>query len=125
VAVGDGKGEYLESVGATPQPYAANMSPAGERNRIGWPNGRLAQVRAVAASVHEDARSLGGVFKGGIGACVMDDYVSRTKSIAYREIACLVQGQSDSVVIASTQVSAWAQDGLDLEHVITAFQASQ
>jgi hypothetical protein len=125
VAVGDGKGDYLASVSATPQPYTANMTSAGEQDRIGWPSARLARVRTVATSVHEDARSLGGVFKGGIGACVMDDYVSRTKSIPYREIACLVQGLSDSVVIASTQVSAWARYGLDLEHVVTAYQATQ
>ena len=52
----------------------------------------------------------------------MADYVTRTKAIPSRAIACLVQGSADSVVVAAVQTSAWTQVGPQLELAISSYQ---
>jgi hypothetical protein len=98
------------------------MSPQGEKLRIGWPAFWLGQLRRTATQIHEDASTLGAVFKGAIGACVMADYVTRVESSSDRAVACLVHGSADSVVVAAVQVSEWAQLGPQLELAISSYQ---
>jgi len=127
ISVGDkdGSGNVLFSLTATPRQYAPNMSAQSIAQRLAWVSLRFAQLRAGGAtSVHEDARATSIAVHGGLGACVMDDYVSHAKATPYREIACLVQDGSDSVIVATVQVSAWDRFGVDLENAIDAYDAT-
>jgi hypothetical protein len=120
----DARGNVLVSLTSTPRAYAANMTPQSIAQRTGWPAFRYGQLRAAGATaVREDARAISIAVHGGIGACVMDDYVSHAKQIPYREIACLMQDGTDSVFVASVQTSAWSRFGVDLEDAVDAYGA--
>ena len=71
----------------------------------------------------EDAHAFGLRFRGGQGACVIDDYVTHVKSHHYREIACFAQGRSSAgVIIAAALAGDWTRFGPVLERAVDAWQ---
>jgi len=94
-------GRYLGYLNVTPR--------QGEERPAGWAAFR---VRRNAADEDTDVRTLASAehvrFAGARGSCVIDDYVSRVGSHAYRELACLVTGaHSSSVFVGATLVPDW------------------
>jgi hypothetical protein len=90
----------------------------------GWAAARIGRQRQVAASVTKVAVSTARSFRGGQGACVIDDYVTRSKSHHYREIACLVKGPSAAtVVVAAAPPADWVKMARVLERAVAAYQA--
>jgi hypothetical protein len=109
-------GAYLLYLNATPRQGAETLRD--------WAAFRLHLLRDDdASSVHLDAAATGLAFRGGTGSCVIDDYVTRIGAHHYREIACLVQGQTAaSVVVATAPVSRWAQAGPLLERAVAVYR---
>lgn len=87
---------------ATPQQATESMST--------WTRFRIAHLRDDATrSVTLLAAADHLTFRGGPGACVLDDYVTRIGSHHYREVACLVSGRhGGSVLVAAALASSWA-----------------
>jgi hypothetical protein len=87
-----------------------NATPRQGSERLqGWAAFRLRLLRSDdAASARQDAAAQGVKFRGGIGSCVIDDYLTRIGGHHYQEVACLVQGQtSASVIVAAAPAAAW------------------
>jgi hypothetical protein len=109
-------GTYLLYLNATPRQGAESLRR--------WAAFRPQLLREDdASSVHLDAAAAGLAFRGGTGSCVIDDYVSRIGAHHYREIACLVQGQTAaSVVVGAAPASRWAQARPVLERAVAAYR---
>ncbi len=109
-------GAYLLYLNATPRQGAETLRH--------WAAFRLHLLGEDDASlVHLDAAATGLAFRGGTGSCVIDDYVTRIGVHHYREIACLVQGQTAaSVVVGTAPASRWAQAGPLLERAVAAYR---
>ena len=59
-------------------------------------------------------------FRSGRGSCVIDSYT--TPKAAYREIACLVAGQSSSaVVVAAAPAELWHDQAATLQRAVSSF----
>ena len=70
-------------------------------------------VRLIASSTNLK-------FRTGRGSCVIDDYT--TSSARYREIACLVAGQTSSaVIVAAAPTARWAEQAVTLERAVSSF----
>jgi hypothetical protein len=112
----DAHGTFLEYLNAGP--------PSGPERLAGWPSFRLAHLRGEGnTSVSRDAETAAVVLRGGVGACVIDDYVTHVKPHHYREIACFGQGRtSASVIVAAALASDWTRFGPELERAVEAWQ---
>jgi hypothetical protein len=72
-------------------------------------------VRLIASSTNLN-------FRSGPGSCVIDDYT--TSKARYREIACLVDGPTSSVVIvAAAPTALWDQQAATLERAVSSVVA--
>ena len=72
-------------------------------------------VRLIASSTNLN-------FRSGPGSCVIDDYT--TSKARYREIACLVDGPSSSIVIvAAAPTALWDQQAATLERAVSSVVA--
>jgi|HubBroStandDraft_6_1064221.scaffolds.fasta_scaffold37419_2 hypothetical protein len=61
-------------------------------------------------------------FKGGVGSCVTDHYVTRVNNNRYHEIACLVRGRhGGDVVVAAAANASWIHYRPVLRDVIDSF----
>ncbi len=109
-------GTYFAYLNVTPQQGAENLT--------GWAAFRLALLRTDhARDVHEDAEASNLPFRGGTGACVIDDYVTGTRNSAFHEIACFVEGpHSGSVIVVATPPSSWRSYAVPLERVISSYR---
>ncbi len=118
VAEKDRAGRILVYLNATPT--------QGDERLASWPEFRIARHHAESEhSIHEDARAVHLVFRGGTGSCVIDDYVTRVKANHYREIACLVQGRTAvSVIVAAALASDWARSAALLERAVAAYRVT-
>ena len=100
-ALRDRRGSYLGYLNVTPRQGAERLAGwAAFRTRRNAEDDDTA-VRALASA--ERVR-----FSGAHGSCVIDDYVSRVGSNAYRELACIVAGRRGTTVfVGATLVSDW------------------
>jgi hypothetical protein len=72
-------------------------------------------VRLIASSTNLN-------FRSGTGSCVIDDYT--TSKARYREIACLVDGPTSSVVIvAAAPTALWDRQAVTLERAVSSVVA--
>jgi hypothetical protein len=112
----DADGTFVEYLNAGP--------PSGPERLAGWPSFRLAHLRGEGnTSVSRDAETAAVVLRGGVGACVIDDYVTHVKPHHYREIACFGQGRrSASVIVAAALARDWTRFGPELERAVEAWQ---
>jgi hypothetical protein len=109
-------GRYLLYLNATPR--------QGDENLSHWADFRLRLLRSdEASSVHQDGAASGVRFRGGMGSCVNDDYVTKIGTHHYEELACLVYGKSGgSVVVAAAPAAQWPRMRLLLERAVAAYQ---
>jgi hypothetical protein len=109
-------GTYLLYLNATPRQGAENL-----RN---WAGYRLRVLTSDDASfAHRDAAATGLRFRGGIGSCVIDSYVTRIRAHHFSEIACLVKGRtSESVVVATAPTAQWPRARPLLERAVAAYR---
>jgi len=114
-ALRDGRGRYLGYLNVTPREGAEQL--------VGWAAFRAARnrgegdmrvrVRAAAENVRFDKAR---------GSCVIDDYLSRVGSHAYREVACIVAGSRyTNVLVGATLLSDWPTFGHLVERAASAF----
>ena len=104
-----------------------NVTPKqGTESLAGWAAFRLAALRAGGGqSIHEDAASGTLAFRGGSGACVIDDYVTRVAANPFHEIACLVQGShTASVLVVATPPADWHSYAVPLERVVSSYRVT-
>jgi len=114
-ALRDRNGNYLAYLNSTPK--------QGDERLSTWPDFRLGILREEQTSVHEIARAYGLSFRGGMGSCVIDDYVTRVKHHHFREIACFVLAHgAGSVVVAAAPSSDWGRVGARLERAVAAYE---
>jgi hypothetical protein len=98
-AVVGGTGNVVAYLNVTPQ-------QGGER-RHGFGAFRASLLRHDHDyAVHVDAVAEGLAFNGGVGSCVIDDYLTRVGNNPYREIACLVVGRHGGTVVVATAAGA-------------------
>lgn len=109
------RGAYFAFIDVTPQQGAENLA--------GWAAFRLGLLRTDGAKgIHEDATAGNLPFRGGTGACVIDDYVTRAGT-AFHEIACFVEGpHSGSVVVVAAPPSDWRSYAMPLERVVSSYR---
>lgn len=101
-----------------------NATPQqGEESQSNWPGFRLAHLTGEhAASANRLAERAGMQFRGGLGSCVEDTYVTRIGGHKYREIACLVAGaRGGSVLVAAAPAGAWDRYSHVLEQAVDAY----
>jgi hypothetical protein len=85
VALRDNRGRYAGYLNVTPRQGAEQLH--------GWAAFRTNHNRDEGdRHVRQLAAAEGLRFRNARGSCVIDDYVSRVGSHAYREIACIVKG---------------------------------
>lgn len=108
-------GTYAAYLNATPR--------QGSEQLHGWARFRVGHLlEDDAGSVHESASVEMRPFLGGLGSCVIDDYVTRVGNHHFHEIACLVSGaRHESVVIAAVSSSAWGRLGPTVERAVAAY----
>ena len=76
-------------------------------------------------AVHVDAMAEGLAFKGGVGSCVIDHYLTRVGNNRYREIACLVVGKrGGNVVVATATDARWSLYRQALREAVASFVVS-
>jgi len=109
-------GHYVAYLNATPQQGNEQLST--------WPTFRLERLREENDEpAQEVARAFDLAFRGGKGACVIDDYFTRHKLRRFREIACLVRGRTTgSVVVAAAPRADWGRVGPRLERAVAVYQ---
>lgn len=114
-ALRDDGGRYRGYLNVTPREGAEQLA--------GWAAFRASRntdegdtrVRVLAAS--ENVR-----FAKARGSCVIDDYLSRVGSHAYRELACIVAGSRyTNVLVGATLSSDWPSLGREVERAASAF----
>ncbi|BCW71067.1 hypothetical protein [Arthrobacter sp. NicSoilB8] len=110
-------GELRMYLNATPQ--------EGEESLSNWPGFRLAHLTGEnAASADRLSDRTGVPFRGGLGSCVEDTYVTRIGSHVYREIACLVAGtRGGSVLVVAAPAGSWDRDSAVLEEAVDSYNA--
>lgn len=89
-----------------------NATPRQGSERLPhWATFRLDRLRSDdAIAAHQVAAGQHVKFRGGVGSCVIDRYVTRIARHRYEEIACLVHGHSSaSVIVAAAPTATWAQ----------------
>lgn len=108
-------GAFLLYLNATPR--------QGDESLRNWAAFRLGLLRSDnASSAHEDAAATAVRFRGGIGSCVIDDYVSRIGGHHYEEIACLAQGRTGaSVIVAAAPAAQWSTARPVLTRAVAAY----
>lgn len=113
--VRDGQGRFLAYVNATPR--------QGDERPKGFGAFRVRLLRHEDPTVIMDAATEGLAFRGGHGSCVNDHYVTRIDHNRYREVACIAQGRTGSVVVVAAATEAtWKRFEPDLRRVITSFE---
>ncbi|MEV5050214.1 hypothetical protein [Arthrobacter sp. LAR12-1-1.1] len=101
-----------------------NATPQqGEESQSNWPEFRLAHLTGEhAASANRLADRAGMPFRGGLGSCVEDTYVTRIGGHKYREIACLVAGtRGGSVLVAAAPADSWDRYSPVLQQAVEAY----
>ncbi|MGO4804789.1 hypothetical protein AB4089_06630 [Arthrobacter sp. 2MCAF15] len=101
-----------------------NATPQqGEESLSNWSEFRLAHLTGEnAASANQLADRAGMPFRGGIGSCVEDTYVTRVGAHRYREIACLVAGsRGGSVLVAAAPADSWDLYSPVIEQAVDAY----
>lgn len=114
VAVVD-HGSYVAYLNATPSQSHEQLH--------GWARARVSHLLDdEAIFVHEDASVEDRPFHGGLGSCVIDDYVTKFGHHRFYEIACIVSGaRHESVVVAAAHPSDWERFGRTLEQAVVSF----
>jgi hypothetical protein len=109
-AMRDARGRYTGYINLTPRQGGEQLAGWGAfRTRRNAEEGDK-QVRELSSS--EDV-----AFANARGSCVVDDYLSRVGSHAYRELACIVAGRhTTSVFVGAALRHAWYTLGPILEH---------
>jgi hypothetical protein len=113
-ALRDSSGIYHGYLNVTPRQGDERLAGwASFRTRRNTQEGdRNVRVLAAAEGLH---------FEGAGGSCVIDDYLSRVGSHAYRELACIVAGtHATSVFIGATPVQDWTHVGPVIERAASA-----
>jgi hypothetical protein len=87
-----------------------------------WAAFRLRLLRSDdAASAQEVAAAQGIRFRGGIGSCVIDRYITKIGA-HFEELACLVRGRtSASVVVAAAPSAQWDRTRAVLLRAVAAY----
>jgi hypothetical protein len=101
-----------------------NLTPhQGAETLANWPSFRIQHLREEESSkdVRLIANAHGLAFRSGRGSCVIDSY--RTSRTHYREIACLVAGNSStSVLVGAAPSTTWAQQAGTIERAIASLR---
>ena len=113
-ALRDSRGLYRGYLNVTPRQGAERLAGwAAFRTTRNMDEGDT-RLRGLAAT--EDLR-----FAKGRGSCVIDDYLSRVGSHAYRELACIVAGRRyTNVLVGATLLSDWSTLGRVVERAASA-----
>ena len=115
VALRDRGGLYLGYLNVTPRQGAEQLHGwAAFRTHHNREDGdhRVAQRAAAEGLGFRDAR----------GSCVIDDYLSKVGSHAYREIACIVSGSRHAdIFIGAALISHWRMLGGTVERAASSF----
>jgi hypothetical protein len=101
-----------------------NATPQqGEESLTNWSEFRLAHLTGEnAASASRLQYRAGMEFRGGIGSCVEDTYVTRIGAHKYREIACLVAGtRGSSVLVVAAPADSWDRYSPIVEQAVDAY----
>jgi hypothetical protein len=108
---------------ALPAVYLDATPQQGDESLAGWPRFRLAHLTDDdASSADIDAAAAGLRFQGGIGSCVLDDYVTKVQANHFREVACFVHGQhGGSVIVAATLARDWNTYSALVERSVEAY----
>jgi hypothetical protein len=109
-----GGGERIEGyLNATPEQGSETLAN-WSRFRVGHNRGEGSRHVRLVASANDLS------FRSGRGSCVIDSYT--TSKAAYREIACLVAGQSSSaVVVAAAPAELWHDQAATLQRAVSSF----
>jgi hypothetical protein len=109
-------GMYLLYLNSTPR--------QGSESLRNWATYRLRSITSdEASSAHRDAAATGLRFRGGLGSCVIDSYVTRIRAHHFTEIACLVKGRtSESVIVAAAPSAQWSRARPLLKRAVAAYQ---
>jgi hypothetical protein len=109
-----------------PMIYLDATPQQGSESLAGWPRFRLAHLTDDdASSAWLDAAARGLRFQGGIGSCVLDDYVTKVQAHHFREVACFVSGpHGGSVIVAATLASKWSMYSAAVERSVEAYAAT-
>jgi hypothetical protein len=103
-----------------------NATPRqGDESPFNWPEFRLAHLTGEhAASAERLSNRARMSFRGGLGTCVEDTYVTRVGAHRYREIACLVAGtRGSSVLVAAAPADSWDLYSPVMEQTVDAYAA--
>ena len=96
----DPAGRYLGYLNLTPR--------QGAERQATWSSFRAAHNRAEGdRDVRVLAAARGLRFRPGAGACVQDSYTTATGA-RYVEVACLISGAHDSVVVGAAPPGQWS-----------------
>ena len=109
-----GGGERIEGyLNATPEQGSETLAN-WSRFRVGHNRGEGSRDVRLVASANDLS------FRSGRGSCVIDSYT--TSKAAYREIACLVAGQSSSaVVVGAAPAELWHDQAATLQRAVSSF----
>jgi hypothetical protein len=107
-------GEIQGYLNATPQ--------QGEETPANWSSFRVDHNRDEGdVNVKTVASATNLRFQGARGSCVIDTYTSSTGH-AYREVACIVAGESaTTVIVGAAPPAQWARQGPAIERAISSF----
>jgi hypothetical protein len=101
-----------------------NATPRqGHESLRNWASYRVRVLRSDDASrATLDAAAEGQQFRGGIGSCVIDHYVTRIGGHQYTELACLVKGRTGaSVIVAAAPTDRWSLAEPILDRAVSAY----
>jgi hypothetical protein len=101
-----------------------NVTPLqGSETLANWTRFRIAHLSEDDVSRTTLDESASGLrFRGGVGSCIVDHYVSKIGANPYVEVACLVRGRTgSSVIVAATASSLWARYSTLLHEVVDSF----
>lgn len=117
-AVISGAGHYLAYLNVTPK--------QGDEGLKNWPQIRLRHLsQDDNVSVHEVAQVSNKPFNGGLGTCIIDDYVTAVGHNHFKEISCFVKGsKGGTVVVAAASSPAWKDYVDQLKVAIASFKVS-
>lgn len=97
-----------------------NLTPRQGAERVaGWAAFRMRHNLAEGNHDEHQIASAGGLsFRTGTGACIEDSYVT-SSGVAYKEIACLIDGPHPSVVVGAAPPHSWPQQAMAIERAIS------